>query len=162
MVHNAPKGFPRGPLHCILPGCGYVDRDQPPRRTRIYVAGKFEEHPLVREVYEELRYRGFEITYPWAELALKNEKRIPTPEEWRKIGEDELQAVRTADIILTLPHEHGLGLWVEYGIGLAFGKVILLVGEPRHDGPFFYLQGVRRVPTLSEAYRYLDEEVRSL
>lgn len=131
---------------------------------RVYVGAKLEEYPRVRKFYSRLLDAGFRVTLDWT-VGLDTidlSGKLLSAEDWRKIGEDEMDGVKCADIVVIFSHPKGLGLWIECGAALALGKCVVLVGNVHHDGPFFYLPGVKRVADELEAIRYLEEEVRAL
>lgn len=129
--------------------------------TRVYVAAKFEEGPRVREVYEQLRAMGFEITHDWTNEAIP----AGTPEEVAKFFESaalaDYNGVLEADAVLVLNHDRLFGGATEMGLALAWGRTCYVVQPDIRDNIFYHLpasMGMRLFATLDEALAAIKED----
>lgn len=93
--------------------------------VRVYVAGAFNEWPMVRMAQEELRLRKAEISFDWTktidELPLGTTDGDVSDEWAIKKALDEIDGVLVADAFLLLayaPSTSG-GMWTELGVALA-------------------------------------------
>ena len=108
---------------------------------KIYVASKFENKDRVREVMNQLRMAGHEITHDWT-----REKPHPTPAQRTQYAEDDRQAVLRADAYVGI-FEKDLkysGALVELGIAVARGIPIYILGSAIDRNIFLMLPNVSR------------------
>lgn len=103
---------------------------------KLYVAGKYEDKMRVREVMDQFITAGHSITYDWT----TNEQ----------VSQDQAMAdmagVAEADAVVlvvekALPYA---GTLVEFGIALAYGKPVYLIGSGINHCIFSHLPGVHR------------------
>ena len=100
---------------------------------RVYVAAKFEEKELVRQVYTQCRENGLVITYDWT---LENATDMVGEERYaylQKGAQADLEGIRSCDVLILLPHERGKGLYAELGIAIALGKHVIVIGQRSRD-----------------------------
>jgi nucleoside 2-deoxyribosyltransferase len=114
-------------------------------RSKIYLAGKWEEHSLIAMYAERLLERGYEISFPWFLLHLEN-----TP--LRQAAAEDLQGVLEADIFIAifereLPYK---GSMTELGCALASGKRVIVIGHGGDANVFVHHPLVERVGSFDE------------
>jgi nucleoside 2-deoxyribosyltransferase len=113
-------------------------------KMKFYIASSFDNKEAVRALASFLIKEGFTQTYDWT----KNERAV-TLEDLARIGEEEKNAVISADFfILLLPG--GKGSHVELGIALALGKRIYIyspedeVNDFATATTFYHVSNVKR------------------
>lgn len=116
---------------------------------RVYVAGRVKDIPAVQRAQAIVRGFGHEITFDWTgDNGEVRDDWSGAPERAREISSMERDAVRDADALVLVWHEHGgLGALIETGMALAQGKRIIVYGEPR-ESVFWYAPGVERAPNV--------------
>lgn len=130
-------------------------------RGYVYVAGKFEEGVRVREVQEKLRLLGFEVTHDWTREDPAGRTGVELEVYLQHCALKDVEGVETADFLLVLNHDRAFGAMVEMGLGLAWGRVIYLVGPQIRDNIFFHLppgHGMRCFPDVETALAAIDED----
>lgn len=114
---------------------------------RVYVAGRTKDVGTVQRVQSMVRGVGHEITFNWT--GVEGEIRdswASDPTRAREISSLERDAVRDADMLVLVWHEHGgLGALIETGMALAQGKRVIVYGVPR-ESVFWYAPGVEMAP----------------
>lgn len=116
----------------------------------IYVSAKYEEAPRARAIMQELRHRGHTITCDWTEHSLTSTRQAQA--EFDKAG------VMAAEAFVLLQEKHyvtdyPVGHAVEFGMALARGIPVYILGEEGRESVFFYLPGVRFIPDVSHIPR---------
>lgn len=130
-------------------------------RGYVYVAGKFEEGPRIREVQERLRLMGFEVTHDWTREDPAGRTGDDLAAYLQACAEKDVRGVEDADFLLVLNHDRAFGAMTEMGLGLAWGRVIYLVGPQIRDNIFFHLPaeaGMRLFPDVETALAAIDED----
>lgn len=130
-------------------------------RGYVYVAGKFEEGARVREVQEKLLLMGFEITHDWTQESAEGLTGAEREAYLQCNAEADVRGVEDADFLVVLNHDRAFGAMVEMGLGLAWGRVIYLVGPQVRDNIFFHLPaeaGMRCFPDVETALAAVDED----
>lgn len=123
---------------------------------KVYVGAKFEEKGNAREAQAALRALGHEITFDWT---VEDDSGLSGDERelyWRACGANDVDGVRRADAVLLLNHPLAFGTMVEFGLALAWGKPIFLVGADIRNTVFFWVPGIRRFNTVEQAVRAID------
>jgi len=116
----------------------------------IYLASKFRRCEEMAEYADELRELGYEVTSRWITqhggpgLSL-DDPRFP------QFALDDVEDVRRADTLISFTAGGGGrgGRHAEFGMGVAFGKRLILVGPVEHV--FHTLPQVERVDLWGEA-----------
>jgi len=95
---------------------------------KIYVAGKWQERDLIREIMKSLRDLGHEITCDWTDHEYPTEN---IKEKLAKYAVIDIEAVTACDVLIfyaenNLPYA---GAFCEMGAALALGKPVFIVGE---------------------------------
>ncbi|MCQ6564302.1 nucleoside 2-deoxyribosyltransferase [Bacillus mycoides] len=99
---------------------------------KFYIASGFQNKHLVRFVSSQLKEVGWQHTYDWT----KNE-RATNREQLQKIGEEEQEAIREADIFLLIL-EGGNGSHTELGMAIALEKKIYIYHKGNELQTTFY------------------------
>lgn len=97
-----------------------------------YIASGFQNKHLVRFVSSQLKEAGWHHTYDWT----KNE-RATNREQLQKIGEEEREAIREADVFLLIL-EGGNGSHTELGMAIALEKKIYIYHQNNELQTTFY------------------------
>lgn len=131
---------------------------------KIYLAARYWRHGEMQEVARQLNQVGHEVTSRWiwgshqlsdAELATNG----PVVHESRFAQED-LEDVHAADILVAfaepLRQPTRGGRHVEFGVALALGKRLIVVGQREHV--FHSLPVVEVVATTKELFAALSSE----
>lgn len=121
---------------------------------KIYVAGKFEEKELVREIQQKLKDMGCTITHDWTVEDGAGKQGQELEDYLRSCAMADYEGVFTADAVLVLNHKLAFGAMVEMGLALAWGRVVYLVGPQVRDNIFFHLNvdmGMRPFLTIDSA-----------
>lgn len=92
---------------------------------KFYIASKLDNAKQVRTLARLLKNSGWIHTYDWTSLASIKESDTET---LRHIGEKEYDGVRQADIVIVLTPQ-GRGTHTEFGMAIAFNKIIYLCHE---------------------------------
>lgn len=123
-----------------------------------YVAGRFSDWRLIRDVQDVLRAEGYWITYDWTIHAEPKEAQAA---EWK--GEIDPQAQRTAALTdLEAAHDAGLlvlvcngdmagalGCFVEFGAAAVAGRRIDVIA-PARNSIFWHLPNVTVYASVDE------------
>ncbi|MEC5425108.1 group-specific protein [Virgibacillus sp. C22-A2] len=109
---------------------------------KFYIASGFRNKQVVRYVSQKLLSQGYTHTYDWT-----LNQRATSPEQLRKIGTLEKQAIVDCEaLILLLPA--GYGSHTELGMALALGKRVYIYSEkeiePATASTFYFVDGVIR------------------
>jgi predicted Rossmann-fold nucleotide-binding protein len=111
---------------------------------KFYIASSFKNINSVREMADQLKYRGFTHTYDWT-----INDRASTLVEMKEIGHKEKEAVMKSDfVIIILPG--GKGTHIELGIALGLGKRIYLfspnedINDPSKSSTFYQLPEINK------------------
>jgi len=118
---------------------------------KIYLAGKWEEHELIKTYADRLRAVGHTITLPWFEMHLGS---TPFPQAAR----EDVQGVLDADACVFI-FERELayaGALVELGIAIGTNKAILIVGPAMTRCVFTSI--IERVDTFDKVNEWLTAQ----
>ncbi len=132
---------------------------------KVYLAARYSRHPEMRQIAADLRRLGHEVTARWihghheydpAEAERAEAAGILSPVE---IATDDITDLLAADAVISFtehPNAHGRnrgGRHVEFGIALATGKRLMIVGPC--ENVFHHLPAVEWYPTWRDAYLVL-------
>ena len=100
----------------------------------VYVAGASRELERAEAFIASLRLRGHEVTHDWtvdvraSRVAGVVDEQL-SDQDAQRYAETELDAVVQAQLLVLLaPEQSTSGAWVEYGVAIAAGLPILVVG----------------------------------
>lgn len=127
----------------------------PPAGRRVYIAGRYARQAELREVAEELRAHGYEVTSRW----LFQDASIPgglltSDGRAAEVASMDFDDVRQADLCIAFtepphgPQGRG-GRHAELGIAIALEQRVLVVGPREHV--FHCLSGVEQFDDWIEA-----------
>jgi nucleoside 2-deoxyribosyltransferase len=121
---------------------------------QVYVAGSFYEKAAVREAQTALKDLGFKISHDWTgeDATGKTGEALNTFLQYS--ATDDFNGVMACDFVVLLNNEKCFGAMVEFGMALALGRVVYVVGPQLRDNIFYHLpeqMGVRLFATLPEA-----------
>ncbi|UWX97375.1 nucleoside 2-deoxyribosyltransferase [Arthrobacter zhaoxinii] len=121
-----------------------------------YIASSFSNIVNVRYVAQTLEYKGYINTYDWTQNALARDANPVTLADLRSIGQQEKDAVLSADVVVILL-PGGKSTHVELGIAIAQGKRTILyspndvINNPETASTFYHL------PELEKCYGPPDD-----
>ncbi len=126
---------------------------------KFYIAGKFEEVDIVRELFARVRNIGHEIAYDWTNH-IKAKPYIEHVDLIRTYAENELRAILDSDVFIYLTHEGGTTLHMEFGTALTKKKLggdiqIFVVGEHNTRSPWYFNPLVIRVDSVDDVFVHL-------
>lgn len=116
---------------------------------KFFVSGKIGVEGDAKEVMEALRNAGHEITFDWTvtEHLKPYDERA---EECRVAASVDCLGVMAADVLILIPHERGVGMFVEFGIAIACDIPIRVIVNGESRTLFFYHPQVKRVSGVQE------------
>jgi nucleoside 2-deoxyribosyltransferase len=126
---------------------------------RVYVAGKTGDFERVRLVQGACVDNGHTITYDWTSAVpdgvwvSESEEAVVAPAQKAIFGENDMRGVRTADLLIALPHDRLVGTYIEIGMALAWNLDVWLLGDWPRDSVFFYLDNVSRMELNMDVLR---------
>jgi chemotaxis methyl-accepting protein methylase len=126
---------------------------------KFYIAGKFEEVPIIHQLFERVQKAGHEVAYDWT-THIKAKPYVEHSDLMAKYAGNELQAILASDVFSYLTHERGTTLHMEFGAALAKKQLggaiqIFVIGEHNDRSPWYFNQLVTRVDTVEEAFARL-------
>ena len=102
--------------------------------TNLYVASASENLHLVESYVDDLRSRGFSITYEWTkdvrEGGFKPDSELSQVQR-RYAARMDAAGVKAADLVWVITpsvKNQGCGMWIEMGMALALGKRVVVSG----------------------------------
>jgi len=128
---------------------------------KAYVAGKWNEPEVVRQVQQAFRDRGYTITHDWTSLEGTQDKHLMSKEELAKFrakcAELDINGVKEADVVFVIMTDKDYayrGTFTEIGCALGLEKIVILVC-PSDDyqcatNCFFHHPDILRVKTVEE------------
>lgn len=123
---------------------------------RVYIAGSRREIDKVKEVQAICMALGMEITFDWTgEEGEIREDWSDVPERAERIAFKEAAAVMTADLLILVWTDKGIGNRLETGGALLSGKQTIILGEPR-ESVFWYLPNCTRIKDTDELQNFLE------
>ena len=118
---------------------------------RVYLAARYRRREELRRRAGELAALGHEITSRWIRGGHSASGDLDDP-LWAEYARDDFEDVAAADAVVCFLEPNGGGSGgrhAEFGMALAWGKRVIVVGEPEHL--FHTLPSVEPYPTWSEA-----------
>jgi hypothetical protein len=121
-------------------------------KNHIYIAAKYGQIFEMQRVRDRLVQEGHVVTAQWID---GNESSMSQ----EAAAVMDMEDVKRADTVLSFSNPKGQlntggGRHVEFGLGLALGKRMLVVG-PKGEHIFHHMPGVQFFDTLEEAVRVL-------
>ena len=122
---------------------------------KFFVSGKIGVEGNVKEVMKALRNVGHEITFDWTTIDHLSpyDKNVDAS---RNAAIKERQGIADADVFIILPHERGVGMYVELGIAIGFGIPIRVITNVESRTMFFHHPLVKRVDSLEQIIKEFE------
>lgn len=114
---------------------------------RFYIATKFQNKEGVKNAIRLLTKAGHTVPFDWSEAQVAN----------REQAELDVKGVRDAQALLGLFEEEYeyKGAIVEFGIAVALGKPIFIIGNKLDSMIFIHLPNVYKFNTVEDVIRFL-------
>jgi hypothetical protein len=134
--------------------------------TAIYLAARYSRHPQMREARDVLARMGHTVTSRWIDQHGGDQLESATlaqlninPAACSIYGIHDVEDVTAADVVVSFTGGEGGkgGRHVEFGLGIALGKDLVVIGPREHI--FHTLPQVRQYETWPDFVR-LDEVCR--
>ena len=117
--------------------------------VRFFVSGKIVDEKKAKDVMKLLRSAGHEITFDWTTIG-----HLRPYDENSDLSRDaaikECEGVLSADVLIVLAHEKGIGMYVELGIALGAGIPVRVIADQESRTMFFHHPLVKRVKDIEE------------
>ncbi len=127
---------------------------------KIYVASKFENKELVKEVQEELIREGHSITHDWSNESDAGKTGIELENYQARCAQQDFDGVKNADLVLLINHQGCKGTYTEFGIALALNKYVVIVKPELTNQVFFHLKHPHKIfwaKSIADAYDIIDD-----
>jgi nucleoside 2-deoxyribosyltransferase len=137
--------------------------------AEIYVAGRTSMIEEVRIVQSQCVAAGHTITHDWTTVVEEvggaaDEKHVPAKKQQEYAGWD-MEGVHDADLVIMVCGPNLCGTLIEFGMALAWGKPIWIVGTPERESVFFHRSNVLRrghIPMHKDDHGILSMALRQL
>jgi hypothetical protein len=116
---------------------------------KFFVSGKVGDDQVTKTVMETLKKAGHEITFDWTtinHLRPYDENSVAS----REAAVSESCGVKNADVLVIVPHDIGVGMYVELGIAIGVGIPIRVVSSGESRTMFFHHPLVKKVNNIEE------------
>lgn len=125
---------------------------------RVYLAGPWVHRAIARELAAELQSAGYTITHDWWNYEGEDQDK-ETGEALRHFAQLDVDAVRTADVVVVYNSAKSEGKAAEQGMAIAWGKPIVCItpGESPSSNIFHHLANYTHVKTLQEAMEAISD-----
>lgn len=123
---------------------------------KIYLASKFANATLMRDHRIDLAALGHTVTSRWIDSS--GDDSHYTASDWHADAVQCIEDVKACDVLVhCIPDDHGGrgGRHVEFGMALALGKGLIIVGE--RELVFHWLPHVASFPTWDAFLAWLSE-----
>ena len=109
---------------------------------KIYLAARYSRHPEMRDYRDQLVAHGHQVTSRWIDLhggdlgqSIPPERLNAEPESCRRYAETDLMDIIQSEMVISFtemePGGKG-GRHVEFGVGLALHKIMVVIGSREH------------------------------
>lgn len=123
---------------------------------KVFVSGKVGRESDTRRTISRLRDMGHDVTFDWTQIPhLKPYEENRS--EASKAAILEIGGVQTADYLLILLDDRGVGMYVELGVALSLGKPVIAVSTGPLRSMFLLHPLVTIVSTIDQAISVFDE-----
>lgn len=116
---------------------------------KFFVSGKVGVEGDVRAAMKALKDAGHEITFDWTKID-QLRPYDENAEASREAALKESRGVEDADMLIILPHDRGVGMYVELGIAIGCGIPIRVVTDVESRTMFFHHPLVKKVDSLDQ------------
>jgi hypothetical protein len=121
---------------------------------KIYLAGRYSRHPEMRDYRDQLEAHGHKVTSRWIDLhggdlgqSIPPARLNADPASCTRFAETDLLDLTQSDMVISFTEKNPGGKGgrhVEFGIGLAQRKIMIIIGPREHV--FHTLSGVGIYP----------------
>jgi len=127
---------------------------------KIYLASRYQDHPLMREWEQKLNEYGHTVTSRWIKGGHEIIADASDDLQRKEFAKEDMQDIIRADAFICRSDPSFFrsgrgGRHVELGVAIAYRKLIILVGE--RENVFHWLNRVNVFPSFEEALLYLEE-----
>lgn len=118
-------------------------------KRKIYVAGKWEDREIIRDIHKVLTSNGYAITCDWT----YHTKHVDSV----KRALEDINGVRQCELLIAyMKNEYAYkGVWAEIGAALALYKQVIVIGDKADACIFINRPFVTRVNTVQKAISIL-------
>jgi hypothetical protein len=117
---------------------------------RVYVATNFARATLARAVMTTLEQDGHVITHDWTGENAAGKSGDELARYLQRCAIQDFSGVRRCQVLVVLNHPQGRGMFVEVGIALALGKIVLVVGPSMAECIFYAMAQCIHVETVAD------------
>jgi len=116
---------------------------------KFFVSGKVGDNDIIKSVMKALESAGHEITFDWTTIEhLRPYDR--NAEVCREVAISETCGVKSADVLVIIAHDKGVGMYVELGIAIGASIPIRVVTKVESRTMFFHHPLVKKVNSIDE------------
>ena len=119
---------------------------------KFFVSGKVGDDDITKTVMKALKEVGHEITFDWTTIdhLRPYDKNAAAS---REAAIREACGVKTADVLVIVAHDKGVGMYVELGIAIGIGIPIRVVTKVESRTMFFHHPLVKKVASIDEVIK---------
>ena len=127
---------------------------------RIYVASKWQDREIIKQIQKDIELAGHSISYDWTDHSF--DPVAGTKKDLERLAVEDIQGVINADLLIVYAvfHYSYEGAFCEMGAALALGKPIYVVGYAIDSCIFINHPLVKQFETVMEAITNLSEVKR--
>ncbi len=124
---------------------------------KVYLAGPWAHRGDMEDIAQQIEALGHQITWKWWTTPDIPEK-LGHDKELREQAINDLNGVRSADLLVVVNSAKSEGKAVEQGLALGLGKPIIIVGNPAEHSAnvFHYLPQFRWAPHVQAMLEILN------
>lgn len=126
---------------------------------KLYLAAHFAEQAEMRLLRSRLHQLGHEVTSSWLDQTApqaRARRLVAQPDRYREIARTDVADIHRSDTLVLVRGDPGRGKHVEFGIALAWGLRLILIGEP--EVVFHVLPVVECYPDVEAFLAAMGEE----
>jgi nucleoside 2-deoxyribosyltransferase-like protein len=126
---------------------------------RVFISGKVGQEDDTQAVMSALTALGHVVTFDWTSIAHLRPYEV-NREDSSRAAVEELAGVQSADVLVLLSHERGVGMFVELGAALALNKPVLVLTRGPMRTMFLAHPLVTTVIAVDDLLAKIDELAR--
>jgi hypothetical protein len=116
---------------------------------KFFVSGKIGSNQDVNQLMNVLKAAGHEITFDWT--AIEHLRPYDTnAKASREAALLEARGVKSADVLIVIAHDRGVGLFVEMGIAIGAGIPVRVITNKESRTMFFHHPLIKRVTDINQ------------
>jgi nucleoside 2-deoxyribosyltransferase len=117
---------------------------------KFYIASRTEQIPNVQKMFKLLLDKGQEVVFDWTQIEQVNRPYSNHFIRTRKMANEEINAIKNADIFIIIGDKAGTGMYVEMGAALASNTKVYAIGEYNDITVFHFHENVIQKNTFDE------------